>query len=178
VPRNWDEHYLNPADLDFTPGPLLGQVVETVAPGRALDLACGHGRNSLYLASLGWQVTAVDRSEPAIRILRDRAAGLSIDARVADLERGEFTIEPEAYDLIVDFFYLQRDLFPAIRAGVRVGGIFAGAIHLYEEGRHRCFSVASGELRKLFEDWKILYYSEALEPGRTRRSARLLARRA
>ena len=112
MPRNWDEHYSDPSKLDFTPTPLLVEVAELLPPGRALDLACGAGRNSLYLASLGWQVTAVDSSPVAIRLLRDRARGLDVDARVADLETGDFRIEPAAYDLICDFFYLQRDLFP------------------------------------------------------------------
>src|SRR5438067_11196563 len=97
-------------------------------PGRALDLACGAGRNALYLATLGWQVTAVDSSAVAISILRERAAGLapgfSVDARVADLEAGGFTIAPASFDLILDFFYLQRDLFPHIREGLPPGGVF------------------------------------------------------
>ena len=40
-----------------------------------------------------------------------------MDARVADLERGEFEIEPGAYEVVCDFYYLQRDLFPRMRAG-------------------------------------------------------------
>ena len=39
VPRDWDEHYSNPANLDFTPAPLVVEVAELVRPGRALDLA-------------------------------------------------------------------------------------------------------------------------------------------
>src|SRR5579883_995154 len=123
MPRNWDQHYSDPANLDFTPAPLLVEVADQLPPGRALDLACGAGRNAIFLASLGWKVTAVDRSTVAIRLLRERAAGLTIDARVADLEAGGFVIEPSGYDLICDFHYLQRDLFPAIREGVRPGGV-------------------------------------------------------
>ena len=59
-----------------------------------------------------------------------RRTGVAIDARVADLEAHEFTIEPYAYDLICDFYYLQRDLFPAIREGVRPGGAVVAAVHL------------------------------------------------
>src|SRR4051794_41834322 len=114
----------------------------------------------------GGRVARRDRETPG-------ASGLSIDARVADLERREFTIEANAYDLICDFHYLQRDLFPDIREGVRPGGVAVAAIHL--EGS---FALRPGELREEFAGWKILYYSEGAEPGRSRRSARIIARRA
>jgi tellurite methyltransferase len=176
LPRDWDQHYRDPAHLDLTPAPLLVYVAELLPPGRALDIACGTGRNALHLAALGWKVTAVDSSAIAIRLLRERAAGLDLDARVADLETGDFPIPREAFDLVCDFFYLQRDLFPALRDAVKVGGAFAGAIHLAGPTSHR-FVLQPGELRALFADWKILYYSESAEPGHKRPSARIIARR-
>ena len=178
MPRNWDRHYSDPANLDFAPAPLLVQAAELLRPGRALDLACGTGRNALFLASLGWQVTAVDRSAVGIRLLRERAAGLALDTRIADLEAGEFTIEPGAYHLICDFYYLQHDLFPAVREGVRSGGVFTGAIHLLQEERPSRHVLHPGELRDAFHGWKILFYSESREADSRRPSARIIARRA
>ena len=178
MPRDWDKHYSQAGNLDFAPSPLLVEVAEMMPPGRALDLACGAGRNALYLAGLGWEVVAVDSSTAAVRLLRQSAAaaGLRIDSHVADLER-DFSIEPAGYDLICDFFYLQRDLFPKIRDGVGPGGVVAVEIHLRGQGSHR-FVLDSGELRREFEGWKILFYSEAARPGHTRPSASILARRA
>jgi tellurite methyltransferase len=183
VPRNWDQHFSDPANINSSPDPLLIQAVEMLPPGRALDLACGPGRHALYLARLGWHVTAVDSSAVAIGLLRANADGLPIDARLADLESGGFTIAPDTYQLICDFLYLQRDLFPQIRQGIHPGGIFAGAIALFQEGctETPCnpdFLLQPGELRSLFDGWKVLYYSEGRDPGRTRRSARIIARRA
>jgi tellurite methyltransferase len=175
VARDWDRHYSEAENLDLTPAPLLVEVADMLPPGRALDLACGAGRNAIHLVGLGWRVTAVDASPAAIRFLRRKAP--QVDARIANLETGEFAIEPGAYDLICDFFYLQRDLFPAIRNGVRPGGTFAGAIHLAGGARHS-FVMQPGELRNEFAGWKILFYSEAPEPGGNRRSARIIARRA
>jgi SAM-dependent methyltransferase len=171
VARNWDEHYANAANVETTPEPLLVQVAGLVPAGKALDLACGSGRNALYLAGLGWQVTAVDRSPAALGWLRERSDGLRIDIRQADLEGGEFRIAPDAYDLICDVLYLQRDLFDAIRAGVRPGGVVAAAIPLRRPGRDSPFRMMPGELRREFESWKVLYYSED-------RAARVLARKA
>jgi SAM-dependent methyltransferase len=178
MPRNWDDHYSNPANLIMDPAPLLVEVADMLPPGHALDLACGPGRNALYLAQLGWKVTAVDSSPAAIRLLAERAGGLAIHAHLSDLERHQFAIAPAAYDLVCDFFYLQRDLFPAIREGIRPGGMFAGAIHLLDESRPSAFAMRPGELRGEFHGWKILFYSESLEPGHQRPAARVIARRA
>ena len=183
MPRNWDQHFSDPANINSSPDPLLIQAVEMLPPGQALDLACGPGRHALYLARLGWHVTAVDSSAVAISLLRANANGLPIDARLADLARGEFAIAPDSYQLVCDFHYLQRDLFPQIRQGIHPGGIFAGAIHLFQEGctETPCnpdFLLQPGELRGLFDGWKVLYYSEGGDPGRTRRAARIIARRA
>jgi SAM-dependent methyltransferase len=178
VARNWEEHYAQAADLEFVPAPLLVEVAEMLPPGRALDLACGAGRNAVYLASLGWRVVAVDSSPAAIQILKNRSdASAAIEAHVADLETGSFVIEPEAYDLICDFFYLQRDLFAQIREGVRPGGVVAAEIHLRDEQAHR-FVLDAGELRGEFSGWKILYYSEGRRSDQARPSARIIARRA
>lgn len=167
-----------PCSLDLEPAPLLVEVADMLPPSRALDLACGASRNALYLAKLGWQVTAVDSSEVAIRHLRKVGPHPALDARVADLEMHQFAIQPTAYDLICEFFYLQRDLFPRIREGVRPGGVFTGAIHLITPGHNPAFALDSGNLRGQFAGWKSLCYSEAAEPGHTRPSARIIARRA
>ncbi|MFB3828660.1 MAG: methyltransferase domain-containing protein [Bryobacteraceae bacterium] len=181
--EDWDARY-RAGKLDPQPAPLLIEAVDLLPPGRALDVACGPGRHALHLARAGWRVTAVDGSRVAIAALQQRAARerLAIQAVVADLERGEFVIEPERYDLVCDFFYLQRDLFPAMLAGLRPGGVFAGVIHMHTPGftpRHPEFLVSSGELREFFRGWKILYYSERPpEGGHRRATAQILARRA
>ena len=179
MPRNWEKHYAQAAEIDFTPAPLLIEAVEMLPPGRALDLASGPGRNALYLASLGWSVVAVDSSAVAIRILRERAAAarLSVETHVADLESGAFRIEPGAYDLICDFFYLQRDLFPGMKEGVRAGGLVVAQIHLRDDQPHQ-FVLEPGELWAEFHGWKILSYSEGSREAHKRPSAKIIARRA
>jgi SAM-dependent methyltransferase len=182
----WDERYRRGDHLDDPPMPLLVRVAETLAPGRALDIACGPGRHALFLAERGWQVTAVDASGVAIEVLKTRAQarGLNLDARVADLEKGKFKIEPDAYDLICDCYYLQRNLFPHLRAGVRPGGLVVAAIHMVDntpgvKPMNPNFLLQSGELRSEFADWAVLHYYEGkpTEAGHQRQVAEIVARR-
>ncbi|MGD0301640.1 MAG: methyltransferase domain-containing protein [Bryobacteraceae bacterium] len=154
--EKWNERYRACKQLSDTPEPLVERFAADLAPGTALDLACGPGRNSLCLAERGWRVTAVDGSPIAIAKLRSRFG--NIDARVADLERGEFQIEPDSYDLICDCLYLQRDLFPKMKAGIRAGGMAIVTVLLAGAGTPT--RVCPGELRAYFEDWKILHYLE------------------
>src|SRR5260370_9024470 len=104
--RGWDERYRSgeraAEDLDAAPAPLLVETAKKLAPGKALDLACGTGRNALWLAEYGWSVTAIDGSPVAIEILRSRASkrGVMVNARVADLEKVEYHIEPSSSHLV------------------------------------------------------------------------------
>jgi SAM-dependent methyltransferase len=154
--EKWNERYRAGEQLFDTPSPLVTRFVADLAPGVALDLACGPGRNALYLAERGWRVTAVDGSPIAIAKLR-RHYG-DFDARVADLERGEFQIQPDSYDLICDCLYLQRDLFPQMKIGIRTGGMAIVTVLLAGVGTPT--RVSPGELRAYFADWTILHYRE------------------
>jgi len=150
--------------MHHPPHPLLVRAIRDRAPGRALDLACGRGRNALLLASRGWQVTAVDTDRVAIESL-DAAAreqSLSIEPVLADLEKGEFVLPPDSYDLICDMLYLQRNLFAPIRAAVRQGGRFVASILVENDPLRepRRFRLRPGELEALFSGWKIDHYAE------------------
>jgi tellurite methyltransferase len=161
--ESWDERYGSGKYSSAEPHKLLKGLVEKLKPGKALDLACGTGRNALFLAEKQWTVTAVDNSRVGIEIAGQRAAAknLKVDFRTADLEKGEFKIEPNAYDLICDFYYLQRNLFSQMKTGVRAGGIIVATIHLFDEGGENSpFLLKSGELRKYFRDFLILHYHE------------------
>ena len=158
--KSWNERYATGEVSDRPPEPLLLEAIRFREPGRALDLACGLGRNALYLAAQGWDVVAVDYSRVALDILSERAAeGLSVHPVLADLEAGDFPIEDNAWDLIVDCCYLQRSLFPSIRAGVKNGGLFVGAFPM--SGINPAYLMNAGEGRNLFSDWKLIHYVEA-----------------
>jgi tellurite methyltransferase len=162
---------------DAAPVPLLVETVRGMKPGRALDLACGAGRNALWLAEQGWSVTAVDGLREAIDSLRQNAAerGVNVETHVADLEKSEYAIEPSRWDLVVISYYLQRDLFEPAKRGVVPGGVLL-AIVLLGDGR---FRAAPGELRGYFSGWEILHDREG-DPGDSsphRAVAEIVARR-
>ncbi len=150
----------------MTPGPkpFVVEMARGLKPGRALDLACGDGRNAIWLADLGWQVTGVDRA-PTVE-----HAG--VEVVTADLEKHEFAIAESSWDLIVVSYYLQPDLFPHILRGLKPGGVAIIIVLLYEADRPGSrFSLQRGELRGFFEGQDILAYFE----GKPAPSARAVA---
>lgn len=183
--QKWNERYTRGEFMDSGPSPLLEQAVDGVKPGRALDLASGNGRHAIFLAQEGWEVTAVDSAPAAIELIRTRAAAqnLQINIRLADLESGAFRVDSQNWDLICDFYYLQRDLFPAIRSTLVPGGLFVAAIHMQDatpdvRPMNPAFLLNEGELREQFSGWEILHYSEGAprDSAHRRRTAELIAR--
>jgi SAM-dependent methyltransferase len=160
--RGWNARYRT-ENPHSEPAPLVVQTASGLPPGRALDLACGAGRNALWLARNGWSVTAVDGAEEAIAILRRRAAeqNLEIATHVANLERGEFHIEPGAWDLVAMCYYLDRRLFAPARNGLAPDGILLAIVHITETGEKPTKTrMRPGELKDSFPDCEILHYFE------------------
>lgn len=140
-PWPWDQRYADhpwPSD----PDPLLVEAVAHLAAGRALDLGCGPGRNSLYLARLGWQVTGVDASAVGLSLAAARAdsEGLHLELVRDDL----LTYRPEAggFDLVVVANIhmrsgAQEQLFATATQALSPGGhLFIVGHHLDDLGRH------------------------------------------
>jgi tellurite methyltransferase len=184
--RDWDERYhsriLPSEDLEAPPTPLLIGSANQLRPGKALDLACGTGRNALWLAESGWRVTAVDGSPAAIGILRQRASAraVDVDARIANLEKGEYQIEPSAWDLIAICYYLQRDLFEPAKQGLVAGGLLLAIAHISEPGEEATYKrLRPGELESYFQGWDILHLYEGKpnDQAHRRSVAEVVARR-
>lgn len=89
-------------DTGLTPPEVTSAIDQFDRPGRALDLGCGTGTSSIYLAQHGWQVTGVDFSPRAIELARDKArrASVELDLHVGDVSRLDFLRNP--FDLILD----------------------------------------------------------------------------
>ena len=112
--EDWDRRYAG-SELVWTarPNRFLVAEVSDLEPGRALDLACGEGRNAVWLAEQGWRVTGVDFSAVALSKAAElaQARGVAVEWVEADLVRHE--PERAAYDLVA-VLYLQ---LPAAERG-------------------------------------------------------------
>lgn len=106
----WDERHGARVPIESAaPDPSLAAAADGLVPGRALDLAAGDGRNAIWLAGRGWDVTAIDFSTVALDRARASAdaAGVAIEWVNADLL--EWRPEPRSFDLVaVMFLHLPR----------------------------------------------------------------------
>jgi SAM-dependent methyltransferase len=109
--ERWNERYSQPGHLwSARPNRFLVAETSDLPPGRALDLACGEGQNSVWLAERGWKAVGVDFSDVAIAKARERAArdGIAAEFTVADLL--EYEPEASAFDLVLLlYFHLPPD---------------------------------------------------------------------
>ena len=154
--EDWNARYRSREEIQSEPAPLLVRAAESLAPGRALDLACGAGRNALWLASRGWQVVAIDGASEAIRILQESTGTFPVDGRVIDLEDGAaLPFDDESFDLVAILFYLHRPLFAEARRVVKRGGVIVAAALM-----SGTFRIAPGELARTFSDFEIVHASE------------------
>lgn len=125
----WDEHYDGRAPgAAHPPNPYLVAAAQHLPPGRALDAGCGEGAETIWLATRGWQVTAVDIAATALDRARRRAetSGLTdgIDWVQADLT--EWTPAEGQFDLVCSHYVHPAtspgDLFRRLAAAVAPGG--------------------------------------------------------
>ena len=127
--EKWDARYRDGAYEDRThPTALLAEWLPRLPRGRALDVACGAGRNALYLAANGYAVTALDISRVALDRAEAAAAerGLAVEWLCADLDEDpERALPAGDFDLIVWVRYVHSTLMPHLMARLAVGGAIA-----------------------------------------------------
>lgn len=97
----WDERYAG-TELVWSaePNRFLAGETGDLPPGRALDLACGEGRNAIWLASRGWSVTAVDFSAVGLDKGRQLAAQRGVEVEWVHADVTTYEPQPHAYDLV------------------------------------------------------------------------------
>jgi tellurite methyltransferase len=154
-------------------GPLSGP--------RALDVACGFGGNSLYLASMDFQVDAVDISGVALARLQAEAKRRGLRLRLVQADLTRWWVPPVHYDLIVVTYYLNRDLMRPLSRGLRPGGLLFMETHNTRFLSERpdfdpAFLLHSGELRQFAQDTKMEVIQVA-DGGFEAHTSQLVARR-
>jgi len=181
--NKWDEEYANQTAADApVPDDWLTQHVASLAPGRALELACGLGHNAVWLAEHAWQVDAVDVSTVGLNSAEKLAQRLGQHVNWIASDLDNFTPAATAYDLVVIFRYLDRVRLPdLVRTALRPGGWLVYETYSKSQLarpdnhiRNPAFTLSEGELPRLFASLEVVAYAEVELPDR--RVARLVAR--
>ncbi len=142
--------------------------------GTALDLACGLGGNSQFLAGRDYHVHAVDISDVALSFLKEDAAvkQLSIQTHLCDLSEWH-TLQsmPLSFDLIIMTYYLDRMICSLVQSLVKENGYFFMETYflspLDENSRvSDRYKLQPQELLSVFKEWKILFFEENEMEGR------------
>lgn len=178
--QKWNAKYNDDTGAN-SPTDKVIQYHDRVTPGPALDIACGNGRNSIFLTKKGFNVDAVDISNIATDRLKHRHAG--INTLCMDLDTWE--IPRDHYQLIINVRFLDRCLFPQIQEGLKKGGLLIFESFLEgtdeDEGHphHRSYLLRKNELLHAFLNLHILFYEERKERHHNQNSlmATLVARK-
>ena len=163
--ERWDKKYKN----NMIPTKVV-EVVEKYAKlatgKKALDIACGMGRNSKFLALAGFDVHALDISDVAIKSLE----GIE-NIRAEEVDFDSYILKEKAYDLIICTYYLNRLLFPQIEKALKDDGIFIFQTFMHHTDNtkvpsNRSFLLEEGELEVTFDDrYELLHISEFMDEG-------------
>jgi SAM-dependent methyltransferase len=160
----WSDYFRgNNQNFNRKPNALLVDAVQGLQPGKALDVGVGQGRNAIYLAKQGWDVTGFDRAEGALAVARQHAKeqGVKITPILQSFE--EFDWGRERWDLVA-LLYVNavRGNVEKIRESLKPGGIVVIEAFGAPPGRAgQGVQYKPGELRKLFEEgFEVLRYEE------------------
>lgn len=188
---SWNKKYSEGSHSSLEPDPFLVSAYQefiTDRPaGSALDVASGVGRHAIWLAQRGWRTKLIDISEVGIglaeknasRALGPVAKEFLITSEVADLDSVQ-DLGREQYDLVLVFFFLQRELFPALLESIKPGGTLIYKTYTTEQKNfsrgpsHPMFLLESKELLRAFSSLRVLHYHETV---REKGVAELVARK-
>jgi tellurite methyltransferase len=183
--KRWDKRFQEKKfALGKRANAFLRKHVGLLPKGKALDIATGEGKNAVFLAQQGFHVDAVDISEVGLKKAENLAQELGVKIHTALVDLDTYQIEKECYDLIANFYFLNRSLIPEIKRGLKRGGKVIFETYLLEQ---RALSTAGpknpkyylkpNELLMLFNGFRILLYREGIfkEGKRKKAIASLIA---
>jgi 2-polyprenyl-3-methyl-5-hydroxy-6-metoxy-1,4-benzoquinol methylase len=127
--EHWNRKYREAPEAWIEPDPFLpsaySEYIRPLFPngGSALDLAGGAGRHSIWLAKQGWEVTLIDISETGVEQARWNAGALASQIRFVIDDLTGFAVSHTQFDMVMAFFYLDRQIFPEVVKAIRPGGL-------------------------------------------------------
>ena len=181
----WDQRYAEDTYRKSNPVTLLTDWLPQITPGRALDVASGNGRNSLYLAENGFRVDAIDISSVGLAQLAATAKSRNLDIHCIEHDLDlDYSFEKD-YDLIVVLWYVNLPLITRLCDCLTPGGYLLCEEHLRSDSEvigpgNPNFRVPPGALREALKPLDLLLYEEGVTPteeGGMLASARAVGRR-
>jgi len=181
----WEETYrARQAGEMPEPAQLLRDYEHLLTGGTALDIAAGEGQNGIFLATRGYTVTCVDRAPSAIPLIHAHAAQHSVSVTAVAADICTYPIKENSYDAILNFYFLERELFPVIKAGLKKNGLLffeTYTVHQqqFDGPHHPEFLLKPNELLTAFLDLFIIFYHERIDASglRPRAVASLVAQK-
>ena len=166
--RHWDTLFNTQAYVfGKEPASFVRENIAVLHVGRALDIAMGEGRNAVYLAKKGFNVEGVDYSEVGLRKAKRLARENHVSITTINADLNTYVVKPDHYEVILNIDYLQRNLIPQIKRGLRKGGIVVFENYTVDQLKNgqgqsipKDFLLKKGELKEFFKDFKVLIYRE------------------
>ena len=176
----WNQRYIE-RPWPEEPSPWLVANADLLPKGgHALDAAGGTGRNAVWLARRGWDVTIVDVSDVALSFATERAEAIHVELHTSLRDLRDDPLPDGPWDLVLLFHYLDRELFPALASALEPGGLLIGALatvaNLERNERPALPDlIEEAELPALIGDFEIVRYEEGWHDDR--HNARFVAQR-
>ena len=166
ISQKWNTRYVKEGAEWTTrePNPLLADNSHLLPTGGlALDAGAGVGNNSLFLAQHGLHVIALDISEIGLQFLnqRRRQQQLPIAPAVCDLSKP--WLPANRFEVIINFNFLERALFPFYRRALKLGGLLMFSTFVQPTSNHpdAPFFLKAEELMTTFQDFTVLHNSQS-----------------
>ena len=164
----WNQRYAENTHRKTNPVTLLEDWLPRLPKGRALDVACGAGRNSLFLAKAGYRVDAIDISPEGLKIASQNATEQNLDINWITHDFDQPYAFDTNYDLIVVMWYVNLPLIRQLCDCLTPGGVILCEEHLVSPQEvigpgNPQFRVQPGTLRNAVESLDVLYYEEVVE---------------
>jgi tellurite methyltransferase len=147
-----------------------------------LDLACGNGRNGLYLHQQGFPVQFADKNNAAIERLKMDPLIDKNHCFCVDFENGDKILKVESYQAIIVYRYLHRPLMNQIREAIEPGGIiiyetFTTENRQFGRPNRDAFLLQHNELKEMFSNWLCLHYFEGIKHNPDRAIAQIVCQK-
>ncbi len=166
--NKWEERY---KDSDYRPNmqpvPFLVEMTQGLPSGQAICLAAGTGRNAIFLAQNGYQVTAIDISQAALHWCDQISAKLGVKVKTLEADLLAFDLGNEVWDLATNLYFYEPSIFRGLKKAIKPGGHIIFQTYGKDQKKFKwgpsndAYLVHPQDLEDEFKDWELIYFEKA-----------------